>query len=147
MGETGDIVLVNQDGFILMSPKFSLEDGDRANILQYRDKSKPSALASRGNEGIVAAEDYRGVAVLAAYRHLRVAPDLGWGMVVKRDQTEVFGPLWRQIARSSAVGFLGLAAAVLLGIWASSKISAPIRRLCSTSSRRLRPVTLPLGPQ
>ena len=132
LGETGDIVLVNQDGIILMSLKFPLKDGSRANILQYRVKAKPAVLASQGNEGIVAAEDYRGVPVLAAYRHLRVAPDRGWGMVVKRDQTEVFGPLWHQIARSSTVGFLGLAVAVLLGIWASSKISSPIRRLCST---------------
>ena len=109
LGETGDIVLINQDGLILMSLKFPLKDGNRADILEYRVTAKPAVLASQGKEGIVAAEDYRGIPVLAAYRHLRVAPDSGWGMVVKRDQEEVFGPVWRQIARSSLVAILGFA--------------------------------------
>ncbi len=132
LGETGDIVLINQDGLILMSLKFPLKDGSRANILGYRVTDKPAALASHGNEGIVAAEDYRGIPVLAAYRHLRVTPDSGWGMIVKRDQEEVFGPVWRQIARSSLVAILGFVTAVLMVILASNRISRPIRRLCST---------------
>jgi PAS domain S-box-containing protein len=133
LGQTGDIVLVNQDGLILMSLKFPLKDGSSANVLEYRITAKPAMLASAGNEGIVAAEDYRGVPVLAAYRHIRVAPDRGWGMVVKRDQAEVFGPVWRQIARSSLVGILGFAIAVLMVILASNRISRPILKLYSTA--------------
>jgi PAS domain S-box-containing protein len=133
LGETGDIVLVNQDGRILMSPKFPLKDGSPANILEYRITAEPAVAASQGKEGIVAAEDYRGVPVLAAYRHIRVAPDRGWGMVVKRDQAEVFGPVWRQIARSSLVGILGFAIAVLMIVLASNRISRPILRLYSTA--------------
>jgi PAS domain S-box-containing protein len=132
LGQTGDIVLVNQDGFILMSLKFPLQDGTSADVLEFRDSAKPAVLASQGKEGIVAAADYRGVPVLAAYRHLRVAPDRGWGMVVKRDQEEVFGPVWRQIGRSSLVGILGLVTAVLMVILAANRISRPILRLCST---------------
>ncbi|MGO9572189.1 MAG: PAS domain S-box protein, partial [Desulfomonilaceae bacterium] len=132
LGETGDIVLINQDGLILMSLKFPLKDGTRADILEYRVTAKPDVLASQGEEGIVAAEDYRGIPVLAAYRNLGVAPDSDWGMVVKRDQEEVFGPVWRQIARSSLVAILGFLTAVLMVILASNRISRPIRRLSST---------------
>ncbi|MBI5569591.1 MAG: PAS domain S-box protein [Desulfomonile tiedjei] len=133
LGEKGEIVLVDHHGTILMSLKHLLPDGSKAKVLEYQLKAKPAMLAIRGKEGLAATEDYRGVPILAAYRYLRVSPDTGWGMVVKRDQAEVFAPLWRQVLYICLVSLFGLLAAMGLSVFLANRISRPIRNLCATA--------------
>jgi PAS domain S-box-containing protein len=133
LGETGEIVLVNQNRFIMMSLKYPLPDGRTPGALEHQIDAKPVRLAARGKEGMVIDRDYRNVPVLAAYRNLRVSPSQGWGMVVKRDQAEVFGPLWDQVLFLSLVGLAGLVCALIGGIIAANRISRPIKILSSTA--------------
>jgi len=62
--------------------------------LSYKIKALPATLASIGHEGIIATEDYRGEPVLAVFRHIQLSSSMGWGMVTKRDQKEVFAPIY-----------------------------------------------------
>lgn len=133
MGETGDIVLVNRDATILMPLKFPLPDGTIPKPLEYKIQALPVIMAARGEEGVIIADDYRGVRVLAAYRHVTVGPDQGWGLVVKWDQTEVFAPLWNGILYTCLVAFLGLMVAALLVVLAANRISEPIQALSRTA--------------
>ena len=118
LGERGEALLVNQDGRILTSLKHPLPDGTTARPLAFRIEAQPESLASRGEEGIIEAEDYRGEPVLAAFRHIRVTSDWGWGLVVKRDRAEVFAPLRASLVNSVFAGLvatlLSLAAVVLV---------------------------------
>jgi signal transduction histidine kinase len=133
MGETGDIVLVNRDSTILMPLKFPLPDGTIPKPLEYKIQARPAMMAARGEEGVTIADDYRGVPVLSAHRHITVGPDQSWGLVVKRDQAEVFAPLWKGIFYTILVAFLGLMVAVLLIVLTAKRISSPIEALIGTA--------------
>jgi len=133
LGRTGEVVLVNQDGRILMDLKYPLADGTRAKALEHKIEAKAATLAAGGKEGIVISEDYRGVPVLAAYRHIRVTPDQGWGMVVKRDRAEVFAPMRHRILISLWIGAIGILGTIALAVLISARISGPIRGLSRTA--------------
>jgi|GEM_PF-823556 len=133
MGETGDIVLVNRDSTILMPLKFPLPDGTIPKPLEYKIQARPAMMAARGEEGVTIADDYRDVPVLSAHRHITVGPDQSWGLVVKRDQAEVFAPLWKGIFYTILVAFLGLMVAVLLIVITAKRISSPIDALIGTA--------------
>ena len=133
LGRTGEVVLVDQNLKILMSLKHPLPDGTRAEVLEHRVNAEPAILAARGKEGIIADRDYRGVPVLAAYRHIPVTPELSLGMVVKRDQSEVFRPIWRRMLYSFVVAAIGIMAALMLGGGIANSLSRPIRRLNQTA--------------
>ena len=133
LGESGDIVLVNQHLEILISLKFPLPDGRAAELLEYQIEAEPARLAAAGKEGIAVSRDYRGEPVLAAYRHIQVTPDMGWGMVVKRDQAEVFGPVMNNLYYSLIIGLVGILGAAALALWLANKISRPIQSLSRTA--------------
>ncbi|MGR3301702.1 MAG: sensor histidine kinase [Candidatus Scalindua sp.] len=137
LGRTGEALLVNQDVKILTTLKHPLEDGTTANPLEYQIKAKPAILAAQGQEGIIATRDYRGKEVLAAFRHIRITSELGWGLVVKRDRAEVFAPLRESVYyRFIIVSFCAL---LLLGliIIIARNLSRPLRRL-SKAAREIQ---------
>ncbi len=135
LGETGDVVLLNQDMKLLAPVRHPLMDGSIPNLFAFKVDTVPERLAARGGDGMVAALDYRGVAVLAAYRHLRVSPDFAWALVVKRDQTEVFAPLRETLWRIGLVGLVGLLAAFVLVFIIAARLSRPIERLADSAKR------------
>ncbi|MGR3173391.1 MAG: sensor histidine kinase [Candidatus Scalindua sp.] len=137
LGRTGEALLVNQDVKILTTLKHPLEDGTTANPLEYQIKAKPAILAAQGQEGIIVTRDYRGKEVLAAFRHIRITSELGWGLVVKRDRAEVFAPLRESVYyRFIIVSFCAL---LLLGliIIIARNLSRPLRRL-SKAAREIQ---------
>lgn len=133
LGKTGDIVLVNQDFEVLISPKYPLKDGAQAKPLHYKIEAGPAKLAAGGHDGIVAGHDYRDVSVLAAYRHIRISPESGWGMVVKVDQSEVFGPLKRKLFDALFIGVFVVISAILCAVVISRRLSRPILELSRTA--------------
>ncbi len=132
LGQTGEALLINQDVQIITTLKYPLEDGTTAIPFEYQIKARPAVFAAQGQEGIIATEDYRGEAVLAAYRHIRLTSELGWGLVVKRDQAEVFAPLRESIFYRIVVG--SICAFLMLGltILISRNLTRSIRRLSKT---------------
>lgn len=135
LGERGEALLINQEVNILTSLKHPLRDGTWARPLDYRIKAKPAVFAARGEEGIIQTEDYRGEPVLAAYRHIRINPELGWGMVVKRDTEELFAPLWQDITYSIATGLLGILAVVALTVLIARGLTGPLVNLGRTADK------------
>ncbi len=133
LGPTGDIVMVDQDSTILMSLKFPLPDGTIPKPLEYRIQALPAMMAARGQEGVTIADDYRGVRVLSAYRSLNIGPNQNWGLVVKRDEAEVFAPLWQGVLYTCLVGFSALLIAILLVVLVANRISGPIQDLSRTA--------------
>jgi len=132
LGKTGDIVLVNQDLRILISLKYPLPDGIIPEVLEYRNDAEPARMAIEGREGAILSRDYRGVSVLAAPRQIQVTPDVVWGMVVKRDEAEVFAPLWEGLTYSFVAGLAGLLVALVLASLLAGKLSRPVERLSET---------------
>jgi signal transduction histidine kinase len=90
--DTSETLLVNNEGFAMTPLRYR-----DTSPLSYKIEALPASLAAKGNEGIIATNDYRGEPVLAAFRHIRLSTSLGLGMVLKRDQVEVFAPVYESI--------------------------------------------------
>lgn len=135
LGQSGEIVLVNHEAKTLMSLRYPLADGMTARVLEDTIAMKGTSLALRGKEGITISQDYRGVEVLAAYRHIRVTPDIGWGMIVKQDRSEVFGPLRQRLFYAFLIGLVGIMVVVAATVLITSRISRPIKSLSRTARK------------
>lgn len=129
LGRTGEALLVDQEVRLLTSLRHPLPDGSRPLPLKYRITAKAARLSARGEEGIVVTKDYRGVEVLAAYRHLNITPEVSWGLVVKKDRFEVSA---HYRARLVSTLYRLLVGAVLLtiAIWViARRLTSPIVEL------------------
>ncbi|MBI5571179.1 MAG: HAMP domain-containing protein [Desulfomonile tiedjei] len=129
LGDTEDVILVTQDRRIITSLRHPLPDGTQAKILEYQNKAQPATLAAQGQEGVGSSLDYRGVSVLAAYRHVRVAANAGWGLVVKVDKDEILAPVKGRWLRASFISLLGVLAAAVMAALIAGRIARPIQDL------------------
>jgi len=133
LGRTGEALLLNQDVIILTPLKHPLKDGSIARPLEYKIRTKPAIFAVRGEEGIIESEDYRGELVLAAFRHIRITSDQGWGMVVKRDQSEIFDDRRKETIVFIIISVTGFAFILGFSFLIAGTLSRPIRKLSRTA--------------
>ena len=84
---------------------------------------------------MIETRDYRGVEVLAAYRHIRVTPEWGWGMVVKVDKEELFAPYRQHMSYSFLLGLGGIFAVIGLTIILGRGFTRPILSLSRTADK------------
>ncbi len=131
LGESGEVVLVNQDRKLLAPLKHPMPDGSRVGVLEHEIKGIPATLAAQGKDGSIIAPDYRGVPVFAAYRHIHVTPEVALGMVVKCDVNEVYAEFYRH---KRIVGVIVLSGIFMLAVSAmviTKKMLSPLERLCN----------------
>lgn len=130
----GEALLVDGDGTIFTSLKHRLFDGTTAKPLEYRINAIPAKLAASGKEGMIEELDYREEPVLAAYRHVKVGNGQGWGLVVKRDEDEVYAPLRRNLIFSVALETLGITIFAALALCIAKSIVKPLHVLAKTAA-------------
>lgn len=135
LGDTGEALLVNGEGWTLTSLKFPLPDGSRARPIEYRITAGPAELAAVGGEGTIATEDYRGVQVLAAYRHIDIGPEIGWGLVVKRDRAEIYRGYRQENLVSLLMMILGILFVVGFTYLLAGSLSGPLIDVSNTAKR------------
>jgi PAS domain S-box-containing protein len=102
---TAEPVLVRRDGDHVVAVTKPLHTGARRLPLSL---DIPTTRALKGVLGIVECNDYRGVPVIAALRHV---PGTSWYLSVKVDRAEVFGPGRRHALIFAAVTLMLLAMA------------------------------------
>jgi len=135
LGETGEALLVNGEARILAPLKFPLQDGAIAKPLEYRITAEPARLAAEKEEGIIAARDYRGVPVLAAYRYIELSPEKGWGLVVKRDRAEIFSGYRREDLLSLVLIACGMLFVIGCTYVLAGNLAGPIMQVSKTAKR------------
>ncbi|MCB2203990.1 response regulator [bacterium] len=127
LGETGETLIVNEDGVAVTALRH-----DAAAALRRRIDAVPASLARNAQSGVVQAKDYRGVEVIAAYSYL---PRLGWGFVAKQDVEELHQPYYDRIG-NIVLGFL---TAILLGIlvayFLTRSTTEPLRELVRSAQQ------------
>ncbi len=129
LGESGEVLLVDENSTILIPLKHLLPDGTVPRVLKTRIEAGPVGR-KRGNKGGAFSEkDYRGVPVLGAYRTIQVNPGMKWAMVVKVDQAEAFAKLRRRSLITVLLSLVGLLAAGGLATLIAARISRPIENL------------------
>lgn len=128
LGDTGETLLGRQEGdkIVFQNP---LRHDPTAALQRTVDlgdpRAQPAQRAAKGNgQGI--ATDYRGVEVMAVWRHI---PEFGLGLVAKMDAAEAFADVARLrnaiLLVSLGALMVGMVAAVVL----SRHFGHPIRRL------------------
>ena len=135
LGQSGEIVVVDQDRKILMPLKYPLKDGQIAAVLGYEITVEPATRAARGEEGIIEDLDYRGVPVLAAYRSIRFSSQRWWGMVVKCDRKEVYANLEKSRYFTVITGFIGILLGIVSIFLLAGNVTRPIRRMAEVAGR------------
>jgi len=132
LGKTSEALLVDQEARILTYLKYPLADGSVAKPLEYKIKAKPATLAAHGEQGMIVSVDYRGVPVLAAYRHIRISSEQGWGLVVKTDMAEALVAINNDKIYFVVIGLVCVLLVVGLVTLIASRISRPILKLTKT---------------
>ena len=131
LGRTGEVVLYDEQQRFLFTPRYPLADGNAVLPLVDTDQTPLARLAVQGGEGHTLDRDYRNMPVFAAYRHIRISPELGWGMVVKIDEAEATEAIRRHTSMYVVVASLGmlviLFAALLISRWIARPISKVIK--------------------
>lgn len=128
LGQTGEIVLgyITDDGKVnfLLKPKYTINRAQQKAILKNADLPLPKSVFI--GDVIGTSIDYRGEPILAAWLN---EPNLGLGIVVKQDLSEVLAPIHRQ----SWIFFawsLCLTALISWLIWrVSHRFADPLRRI------------------
>ncbi len=135
LGETGETVAgqVVDDVVLFTAPTRHDPDAALQTRIALGDGlARPLQEAARGNSGTGPQTDYRGVDVLAAWRHI---PSLEWGLVMKIDDAEAMAPV--NEARNAVI--IGAAAILVLGVAAAFVVSRafvqPLRHLREATER------------
>jgi len=129
MGGTGETLLIRAEGdhtLFLNNLRFNEAAALKLSVSTDSPNAKPAHHASRGGEDIIQTPDYRGVPVLAAYRHI---PGIGWGFVAKEDLNEAFAPVNVLAFRIGLVATAVLLAAGLLSVVISRTLTRPLTQL------------------
>lgn len=134
-GTSGEVLLYDASGRFVLQPRYPLADGNGAAGAANIDESRIASLAVRGGEGQIAAPDYRGEPVLAAYRYVRMSPEVGWGLVVKKDESEVLEALREHNRTTILLTVAGIVAFLATAIFSARGITRPIRRLIWAARR------------
>jgi class 3 adenylate cyclase len=156
LGKTGEVYLLGPDQTMRTDSRFLIEDPkafiqtlrqsrlttrtadavERLNttILTLPVRHDAAVAALRGQTGLMAIEDYRGVDVLMAYGPVDL-DSLRWGVIAKIDRSEAMAPLAAYTRRALAVGGgLALLASVV-ALFMASALTRPIAALVTAARR------------
>ena len=101
LGETGEMYLVGEDGYIRSNSRFS----ESPTILQKEVDTEATMEAFDGIVGQKIIKDYRGVPVLSAYTALDLK-FVNWVLLVDIDEKEALAPIKTVEKRVIILGFL-----------------------------------------
>ena len=156
LGKTGEVYLFGPDQTMRTDSRFLIEDPkafiqtlrqsrltartvdavERLNttILTVPVKHEASAAALRGQSGLMAIEDYRGVESLMAYGPVDL-DSLRWGVIAKIDRSEAMAPLAAYTRRAVAVGGALALAASIVALFMAAALTRPIGALVGAARR------------
>jgi hemerythrin-like metal-binding protein len=132
-GATGEIYLINGDGFFITPSRFvnrmqSEGDIQRRAELEMQVNSVGSRAALAGQSGSQEYVDYRGVQVLGAYASVEVA-NQRWGLISEIETTEAFAGSM-QLRTQFFVALLVCTLLVIsVALWLSRTVTRPIKLL------------------
>ncbi len=135
MGASGEVLLVRRDGdnVEFLSPRRHAPDGTR-NLTAPMDSAEAGVarLALDSGSGALITTDYRGVEVVAAYQYI---PSMDWGLIVKKDISEVFASVKTFRIVTLIVCVVTAAVVTGVGVIFATSMSRPIRRLTDANLR------------
>ena len=129
LGETGETSLVQTvgDDTVWVAPTRHDSGAAFTRTLRHESASAiPAREAASGKTGRGTYPDYRGVTVLAAWRHI---PSLRLGLVIKMDEAEALAPVNALSVFFLVLGLITISAVVAVSLLIARTISQPITKL------------------
>ncbi|MBT3877763.1 MAG: HAMP domain-containing protein [Candidatus Scalindua sp.] len=126
------IVIGARDGDnikFLNSLKYLTEDAIFFKIPLKGDVAVPMKSALQGRDGTIIGQDYRNIAVIAAYQ------PIGWRLVTKMDKSETFEPLKPLSTIAFTLGGISSIMAIAVCIFVSVSSSRSIKELTDATQK------------
>ena len=132
VGERGHAYVIDAQGRLIAHPDISLvlRNTDMTRLAQVQ--AARAAVSGDAQEPVQEAEDIQGRKVLTAYAPV-TAP--GWTIFVELPSGEAYAPLLESIQRSALLLLLGLALAVVSGMFLARRMVVPIQALRAGAAR------------
>jgi class 3 adenylate cyclase len=156
LGRTGQVYMVGPDLTMRTDSRFLIEDPEafiatlrqskltsrtadtverlNTTILTVPVDNEATRAALRGQSGVVAIEDYRGVDALMAYGPIDL-DSLRWAVIAKIDRQEAMAPLTAYTRRALAVGGALALLASVIALFMAAALTRPIAALVSAARR------------
>jgi len=141
LGESGEIYLINKEGYMITDSKFEQDTFlkkkiDSVNALNCLSTLKSEGVTIHEGDGHMGHEtveiylDYQGVRVLGSHHHSHL---IDWCLLAEIDEAEALGVHRRELLRVSIIILISLVIFVtLVGFIISCFISKPIRKLTNS---------------
>jgi signal transduction histidine kinase/CheY-like chemotaxis protein/HAMP domain-containing protein len=130
MGETGEVILINKDSWMLTDSRFSKD----STVFKRQLDAQPSKIVLAGKTATLIAPDYRGIDVLVSVKPFTpfsgaLGDKVLWGLIAKIEYTEVLLESYelQHTLVFTAAGLIVLA--VGLGMWGGRTITLPLSRI------------------
>lgn len=135
LGEGAEVVFADKDMNIFAA--ISAQEGVEpvAQSIASAPPTTPVTWGVKGQEGIKVAIDYRGVEVLAAYRHIPISKQETWGLTIKKHTADIYAAT--TVLVTYFVGVYLIMAALFLWIAAgiAKNLASPIETLAQLARR------------
>ena len=156
LGRTGQVYMVGPDLTMRTDSRFLIEDPEafiatlrhskltsrtadtverlNTTILTVPVDNEATRAALRGQSGVMAIEDYRGVDALMAYGPIDL-DSLRWAVIAKIDREEAMAPLAAYTRRALAVGGALALLASVIAMFMAAALTRPIAALVGAARR------------
>jgi PAS domain S-box-containing protein len=139
LGESGEAFVIGQDGWMLTDSRFE----KASTILRKQLKTAAVDAVLRGESGLIAAPDYRGIPVYVGFRPLQVFPDaiggdVRVGVITKIDRAEALAAIDDLRNTLLLAGFLIALLAIAAGMHIARTLSQPILAIQGALARLAR---------
>lgn len=130
-GNTGQMQMINRQGFMLVEPRFperlkALGLTQDTAVLKVKATEELRNLIQQGSAGSIIWTDLHGKKVLGYYIDM---PERGWTLYGRIEEAEVMAPIYRQLAVMSGGGLLLLLLVLPLASLRTNQIKVPVEWL------------------
>lgn len=108
LGETGYVMLVQDDGVVIADPKNESNNFKKVGELGDTFFAEAFAVDSGSLEGVIGDTDYMAV--------VRTSPKLGWKFIALIERSEIMAPVWSNATMAIGLSILALII-IAVGIW------------------------------
>ncbi len=122
LGETGEIYLINQDGYMITPSRFI----DKTFLKMKVNSPKAKECLGLSNTQITPYENYRGIKVIGAYD---IIENMNWCLLAEIDEKEAFAPVNRFLWMMFCFFLILIGIGIILAIFTTEAITRPILEL------------------
>jgi PAS domain S-box-containing protein len=136
MGDTGEVIIVGKDGWMLSDSRFREE----ATILKQQINTIPSRTVLAGEAKTMVALDYRGVEILASVKPFYPFQQFSnsqiiWGIIAKIEHSEVLSEYEHLQRILLAIATSLILLTILLSVWSGHAIAKPLIAISNALSQ------------